>query len=167
MPVSLPCTAVPWQTGCRTSLHESAKFCRSPLSQGLQFSLHTVLCSGWTILWSTFTGIFYLQYLGMCTVRSILQTFFFRLFLLPTLLYRYRMEIKDICLRAIKDICLKTVMSQIPTQYFRVLLWSPIHLSQSELPFLLSPRSLECLILASLLPLCSASLNIQNIKLDW
>lgn len=77
------------------------------------------------------------------------------------------MEIKDICLRAIKGICLKTVMSQIPTEYFRVLLWSPIHLSQSELPFLLSPRSLECLILANVLPLYSASLNIEYIKLDW
>lgn len=58
----------------------------------------------------------------VCAQSSASYKIFFRLFLLPTLLYRYRMEIKDICLRAIKGICLKTAMSQIPAEYFSLTL---------------------------------------------
>lgn len=123
VPVSLLCSAVPWRTGCRASLPHSAELCSSPLSQGLPFSHHTVLWSEGMILWSTFTGFFCLQYLFRYVHSpQHLIGFFFRLFLLPTLLYRYRMEIKDICLRAIKGICLKIVMSQIPAEYFSLTL---------------------------------------------
>lgn len=152
---SLLCTAVPWQTGCRTSLHYSAKLCSSPLSQGPHFSHHTLFSDH-----KEQSSEVHLQafsacsiYLGMCTA-SFFFFFFFRLLLLPTLLHRYRMEIKDTCLGAIKGICLKTAMSQIPTEYFRVLLWSPIHLSQSELPFLLSPNHWS----ASFLQVCFHSI---------
>lgn len=140
MPASLLCSAVPWEKGCRTSLPQSAELCSSPLSPGLHFSHHTAPWAEGMVLWSIFIGFLCLQYLFryVHSPQHLIGFwfFFFRLFLLPALLYRYRMEIKDICLRAIKGICLKIVMSQIPIEYFRALLWSPIHLSQSELPFL-------------------------------